>query len=169
MIKLTYNNTVDDYFLRIIKRDNEDVWDLYLADWHGLEDETKALFPGYKPVQPISMKREDLLNFAKELKDKLDKLPEQEVELDLTFYENKPQFKFKIVLMNKKYHENWHQDWGKIQISVGFNAKFSAVKKQAYDMQYLYEGKGQHSCISQKLDSKEVLESFVKDLELEAR
>jgi len=175
MIDLLKSKHKDDHLIRLIKRDAEDIWDLYIGNWLG-NPEIDIYGIDFKPTKPISMKANDLLQLAKEIRIAVDEKPYKddpyysEKELNLTFYENEPKCKMKIRYQypdSKKFHrvKSWDN---KFQFSIGFNINYSVVKDTREENQYLYEDGGKNMAYNIHYTDDELL-SFADDIEKEVK
>jgi len=64
MIILKRRQDSEFNLLRILQRDNKNVWDIYLRDWFGAPKESMWYGFDFKPTAPITMDRRGLIRFA---------------------------------------------------------------------------------------------------------
>jgi len=151
------------YYLRVSRKEKKDLWSVIIGNWPENSDSLDL-----KTTEEIVMKKDDLSNFANEIRRVVGLKTQERVVLALSFKKNKPQFRFCLTYITPKDGQiDGSELSASFDVDIGFHNYYSAKKETREDLQYIYEDGGQHMGLVIRYP-EDILLEFADELEKEA-
>jgi len=164
MAILKMHNEPKETLIRITKKD-DGVWQIEVGPWYE-NGKPWVDIQNFLTKEEILMNKQDLKQFANEIRRIINEKVEKSVFLDLSFQKNEPQFKIKMCCVNDDYPLLSLTNKGKFEFNPSININYLTRGYGREEDQYLYENGGQHEGLTQYYKEDE-LNSFVENIEKE--
>ena len=165
MVTLSFPRNPDKNFISIVKKGDEDLWNIYAGYWYQAGRETADL--NLKATEEVLMSANDLMRMAFEIRRCLAIKNIEAERLNLTFYDNKPDMIVGMYYLTEGARFYHPSEEGLFAFGVTINVFYSTVKHTREEDQYLYENGGDQTGLTKNYPP-ELLAKFADDLEAEA-